>query len=145
MKKVWDLEKKHKNDKLNNNKNIAKPPDELEGIPVSDDKLEEMFGEPSVEPVVLGGIEASENVKNFLKLPLKFRLFPKINVKNAQIEVESKACKQRWSLKDKYFNGNETPEERLERKEKENRKREPLQGNKVNFGNVRVTRHFTKR
>ena len=48
------------------------------GVGVLDTKLEEEFGLQEVKPIILGGIVASENIKSFLRLPLKFRTSPRL-------------------------------------------------------------------
>jgi len=148
LNRVWEAEKKRLEDRLKDIKrtdvNVAIP-EELEGIKVSDNKLEEQFGTHSVTPIILGGIQATENMKDFLRLPLNFRLYPKLERMNHEIQVEGRATRSRWNLRDKRIHPNEDFETFRQRKEKEEEDREPLQGNRVDFTNLRVTQFISNK
>ena len=90
--------------------------------------------------MILGGIDASENVKAFLSLPHKFRTFSKLEKLDHQIQVECRAARSRWTLRDKDKHPGETFEEFRRRREKEEEDREPLRENKaVDFSHIRAT------
>ena len=104
--RVWNIEKQIKIRKLEAHK--PKLPVEINGIPVGDEQLENTFGTPVVEVVALGGITPSENMKAFLRLPLKFRTYAKLDREEAVIQAEGRAARQRWVLRDKERTGPET-------------------------------------
>ena len=47
-------------------------PDTFEGVELGDKNLEDLFGNPDREPAVYGGIEVTNEIKEFLKLPSGF-------------------------------------------------------------------------
>ena len=71
--------------------------DEVEGIPVTDEKLAERYGDTQAEGLILHGIQASENVKAFLALPPKFKVFMELDKESAEVDREVTAAKQRYS------------------------------------------------
>ena len=71
--------------------------DFIEGIPNKEEDLLELFGEQQEEGLVLGGIQASEEVKAFLRLDPKFRIFRDLDRLKFETEVETTAAKQRFS------------------------------------------------
>ena len=77
LNRVWKLEKEHKAGKLNR---LPTLPENFQGILVGDEALEAEFGNEEVEPIILGGIEndVSQDVKEFLKISLKYRIFPRL-------------------------------------------------------------------
>ena len=87
----------------------------MEGIPVSDQKLKEQFGDKKPEGLILPGIEASENVKAFIALPPKFKVYGDLDQEEAEADREQAAVKQRMSrLEDK--GQHVSKEQRLERR-----------------------------
>ena len=114
-------------------------PDQISGIPVDDERLEEEFGSPAIEPVILGGIVPSDNMKAFQRLPLKFRTYPKIKKDFMEIQTEGRASRQRWNIKDRKNFPAENHDAFRVRKEREEDERNPLQGNRVDFTKLRVT------
>ena len=111
------------------------------GIKIGDKELQEEYGNPDPDVVILGGIEPSANMIALMKIPVKLRIFPKINRKGHNIEVETMADKERLMAMDFNENGVEDPQQRLSRKEQEKRRRDPLQPSKreVEFSYMRVT------
>ena len=74
LNRVWNLEKMHKSRKLDK---FPQTPDNFQGVILGDHALEERYGSYEPVPIILGGIvNASENVKSFLSLGLKYRIFP---------------------------------------------------------------------
>ena len=55
-------------------------PDKFEGIDLSDKNLREKYGDPTKEPAVYGGIQITEDISKFLKLPVGFRTFSRMNI-----------------------------------------------------------------
>ena len=49
--------------------------EEIEGVLQSDKKIREEYGMPEISPVILGWIQATENMKKFLNLPLKITTY----------------------------------------------------------------------
>ena len=112
----------------------------LDDVLIGDEALKNEFGDPVVEVVVLGGIQPSENVKAFLKLPLKFRTYSKPDKDAVKVQVEGRAARQRWIIRDKESQGREEDFEayrrRKERKEDDKR---PLRGSKLDYTKIPVT------
>ena len=88
---------------------------------------------------ILAGIEASSNVKAFLSLPLKFRIYPKIIRDIHNVQVEGRLARQRWNIREQKSHPGEDLESHRRRKKQECEKREPLQGECVDFSKMRVT------
>ena len=89
--RIWFIEKEHKTRKLDRFPGI---PEFFQGVGLGEECLEREFGNPQIEPIVLGGIQASENMKAFLRKPLKFRVFPKILLKDNKVEAEASSAKK---------------------------------------------------
>ena len=111
------------------------------GIKIGDKELQEEYGNPDPDVVILGGIEPSANMIALMKIPVKLRIFPKINRKGHNIEVETMADKERLIAMDFIEHGVEDPQQKLSRKEQEKRRRDLLQPSKreVEFSYMRVT------
>ena len=89
--------------------------------------------------MVFGGIDLSKNMKAFLSLPLKFRVYPKPDRLDFETQIEGRKVRTRWRLREKIQHPNETHESYRARKEDQEEERQPLRGKKVNFTKVRVT------
>ena len=136
--RVWEAEKNHKLRRLQGLTPTI--PEEINGIPLSDQKLEDQHGTPVVEVVALGGIVPTENMKAFLRLPLKFRCYQKIDREEAVVQAEGRAARQRWVLRDKELVGPETFDQYRRRKERIEDEKLPEKGNKhVDFTRIPVT------
>ena len=94
---TWQREKANMEKKVRDKVSGVKVPEELEGVPVADRLLQEKCGTPEVEGLVLGGLEVSDNVRAFLRLPPKFRVLPEPSLREAEIGAEEAAAKQRYS------------------------------------------------
>ena len=92
-----------------------------------DDILLEMFGEDRSEGLILGGIEASDNVKAFLRLPPKFRTFRDFKDRDFRVQVETAAAKERFSKVQEDIMGRLDELERLRERHRRERLREPEQ------------------
>ena len=143
LNRVWSLEKEHKLRKLDRHPGV---PDVYQGITLGDEALQQQFGDPVDQPVILGGLEVSENVKAFCLLPFKYRLFPTVRRKDHKVEGEARAAKQRWTAADIANHQGESFADRASRLEGENWRREPYQRDgKVDFTSIRVTQlNFNK-
>ena len=135
--RVWGVEKKLKLEKLERHR--PQIPGEISGIMLEESALRDTFGDPTQEVMILGGIQASDNIKAFLSLPLKFRTYCKPEREHAETEAEARAAKQRWVIRDKNTHGQEDFDAYRRRKERREDAREPLQGTKVDFTNIQVT------
>ena len=72
--------------------------DMYQDIIVSDRMFSEIFGDNiQLEPIVYGGIVISDNAKQFMMLPNKFKLFKEVDILEAETYTEECAAKQRWS------------------------------------------------
>ena len=70
-------------------------PHDWEGIAISDEKLEEMFGDQDDEVLIYGGIVQTDNMKQFLRLPAKLKLFNKVVKTKEEVKAEVEATKAR--------------------------------------------------
>ena len=77
-------------------KGLPTLPDNYQGVLLGEEVLEEEHGNEEVQPIIHGGIEneVSEDVKELLKLSLKYRVFPEVGRKSGKVEAESRAAKQ---------------------------------------------------
>ena len=139
--RIWEAENKRLEEKLKNLRRTTRVlPEEVEGIPVDDERLSQEYGTPAITPVILGGINASNNVKAFLSLPHKFRTYKKLERLDHQIQVEGRAARTRWTFRYKDKHPGENFEDFRRRRELEEEEREPLRENRnVDFSNLRVT------
>ena len=53
-------------------------PNTYKGVLIGDDILEEMFGSQPPDVLVYGGIETNPKMTQFLRLPVKFKVFEKV-------------------------------------------------------------------
>ena len=97
---MWEIENAHKRKKLRNL--VPDVPDVYQGVLLNSSLLEEKFGNPEVKGLILGGLEetVSSNVKEFLKLNLRYRLYPKVTLKASKVDAEARAAKSRWTVRD---------------------------------------------
>ena len=135
--RVFNIEKEIKEGKLR--KRVVNIPEVFAGIKVGDTVLNDEYGDPNVEPVILGGIEPSDNMKAFMNLPVKFRVYDKIDKDEYKVQTEVTAAKERWGYREMEENGDEDNNTRATRRELENRAREPLQNGELDFTKLRVT------
>ena len=93
------------------------------------------------EVICYGGITPSQNMKAFLRLAAKFRIFPKPQKEYHKVQCEGRSARQRWVIRDKAANPGEDFEQYRRRKEREADNREPYnrERKKVNFTRTRAT------
>ena len=137
LNRIWENLVKDLSQKLENLK--PRVPDHVGGVPLDDETLKNTFGETVVTPIILGGIQASENVKAFLKLPLKVRTYPKAEKKEFKTQAEARSTRSRWRIRGRKVHSGETLQEERTRVEQEEDFRAPVQGNRVRFSHLRVT------
>ena len=94
-------------------------------------------GEPDTNGLVLGGIEATDNVLEFFKLDPKFKVFGKLDKLEFELQAETTAYKQRMSRQE---DGGEmiSQQELLRHRAELQRVREVHQGNTVDYNRVRA-------
>ena len=73
----------------------------VEGIRISDRLLKERFGDQEPEILVYGGINPSDNMKKFLALPSKMKVFGKFDILKEEVKSETEATKARWDHRDR--------------------------------------------
>ena len=119
------------------NHSEEKVPDNVAGVNIKDEILIEKFGDKAKEPAVYGGIEITDEIKDFLKLPAGLRLFPKMNLMQDEARAEEAAVIERWNI----MSGDceMDPEELRSKRHEENKLRMVSDGKKVNFSNMRAT------
>ena len=88
-------------------------------IIIGEEELREMFGYVECEPITYGGLEVSQAVKTFVKVPPKLRTFGGVNILDIDIECEALAAKQRWGVRDPELHLQETSEQMKSRKDHE--------------------------
>ena len=136
---IWDIEVNRSKDKLASMIRPNRLPTELSGIILGDQELASRFGTPVNKPLILGGIQASDNMKAFLSLPLKYRVFQKPRKDDFKVQVTGRGVRQRWNLRDAKNHPEESQEDFVIRKENTEVERQPLSGKTVNFKNLRST------
>ena len=101
---IWKTEKARVQSKIDflvnkwHKNNLSKPEhrDEIQNVAVSDEKLNEKFGPPVDDlPVTFGGVQLSESEAKVLALPPKFCVFPKIEMEDVQVALQTLCCKAR--------------------------------------------------
>ena len=117
LKRTWDIEKDHKNEKIKCLTQGQEIPQVYMGITIGDRLLKEKFQAPDPEVVVLGGIVPTANMIAFMKIPVKTRIHPKVDQFRHEVECEATADKERWTVQDMEQHGEETIQARLSRKE----------------------------
>ena len=93
--RVWEAEKQQKARKLRWLKEVRSH--DIQGILNNDRDLIEKYGAPEEKGLVLGGIEATDNVKAFLSLDPKFKVYEKLDHIQFAVDLEVAAYKQRIS------------------------------------------------
>ena len=121
LNRVWallnlDMKKKLLNCEANRRRVI---PTELRGVLVGDRELQDKYGEVNVTPVILGGIVPTANMIAFMSLPLKHRTFQKIKSNEGEVQRETRACRQRWNIREKNSHPGESMDQYRGRKEEE--------------------------
>ena len=96
LSRVWNEEKAKSRGKVSW---FTRSPllESIQGIPNRDDELIRVFGDIPDEGLVLGGIEATTEIKAFLRLDPKFKVFKKLDSHTHETEAETTAFKQRIS------------------------------------------------
>ena len=92
-----------------------------------------MFGDQEDDVLIYGGIIPTDNMKQFLRLPAKLKLFNKVVRTKEEVKAEVEATKARWDERDRDERSQDEPisndKLRIE-KDKEYKER------KVGFGGV---------
>ena len=126
LKNQWNKEKEKMMKKINNlnmRQNPIKPtiPVTYKDILIGNKELEEEFGETDVKVAVYGGLNVSNNVIEFLKLPSKFRVYENMSITKAKRRIEESAAGERWDIMDRKERENDgqrlTPDELREQKD----------------------------
>ena len=93
LEKIWQMEKDLKRAKLQKftGRSLVS---NYDGIPLTDTELARKFGDPDLNGLVIGGVEASDNVREFLKLDPKYRVFGKLDALEFELQTETTAYKQ---------------------------------------------------
>ena len=138
---VWHNEVQDKKSKLQRKVMRMNPLlnlENYEGIPVTDQGLEDKFGYWIEEGVILGNIEASDDIKAFMRLPAKFKLYEPLDEKEFRIQCEATSAKQRFS-KAQDGDNNITNEDRAIYREQAIDRRHYIQQNEVDFTKMRAS------
>jgi hypothetical protein len=146
LRRVWEETKVRHKKKLRwltmkQKKDRGDIPDTFREVLITDEILAEAFGNEDPEPRIYGGIEASDNVMAFMKLPSNLRRFQKMDLITEEVKAEITATTQRWTIREMEDEGEErlTVDERKIKKDNEAAERKICDGVKVDFGKVRAT------
>ena len=110
-------------------------------ILIGDKDLEAEFGETIPKVAIYGGIEASDNVKSFLRLPSNVRLFSRIEKIVAEKKVEEAAVIDRWEhrTRNESEGNNLTPDEMRKKRDNDFLNRRPCDSDRINLAKTRST------
>ena len=115
-------------------------PSEYRGVKLGDKELFEEFGDTIPAIACYGGIEPSENIKAFLSLPAKFRIFTRMDLTQAKKKAEEAAVSERWDIMDRQEreqNGERlSPDELRRQKDLEHRERQSCTSLNINMSKV---------
>ena len=138
---TWSKEVEDKSKKVNwlTSRTEKGTPGVIEGVVIDDKMLTEKFGDQEPSEVIYGDIDPPPVVKKFLRIQPGFRLFPKLDITDIKVELESTAAKQRWGHRDLRTHGTETVDELRTRKDKESIARKIVKDKVVNFTDARPT------
>ena len=98
-----------------------------------------MFGYVECEPITYGGLEVSQAVKTFVKVPPKLRTFGGVNILDIDIECEALAAKQRWGAREVDKHPGITTEPLRLNRDIDFDKRQIVNGERIKFANQRPT------
>ena len=116
-------------------------------IKISDVELAPMEEkEQQVKISVYGGVQVPREVEKVLKLPLKFAIYPKVDMKVVEMEVERGIWKARWEDRSEEQRGRreEMTEEQVEEVMAETRVWDD-DAKELNYSKIRVTQLPTNR
>ena len=92
---------------------------------------------------VYGGIELTDNIKEFLKLPAKFRIYGRIEKVQADLFAEEGATMERWDIRDRKEREEEgqrmSPDQLRNQKDKEYLARKACTSEIIDLGKIRAT------
>ena len=92
---LWLEQKKQKSEKLH--WLTRDPHTHVEGIPNQDSELLRICGDQQDEGLILGGIQVNEDIRAFLRLDPKFKVFENLSMRVLETEIKTTAYKQRMS------------------------------------------------
>ena len=114
-------------------------PDVYLDILIGEKELEERYGEEVPKVAIYGGLEVSDNVIKFLRLPASVRLFNKIDKIVAEKKVEESATIDRWEVMSREGENREerlTPEEMRRKRDREFLERKPCNKDRINLSKL---------
>ena len=111
--------------------------EDVEGIPNQDVELIRIYGDEPDEGLVLGGIEATPEIKAFLRLDPKFKVFQRLDLHSHETEAETLAFKQRISRKEDQGEAVDQ-EQRILFRAEVHRARVPYKPGEVNFAKYKA-------
>ena len=92
-----------------------------------------------IEPIIYGGLNVSENVKEFLKVPPRLRTFGEVNAIDIEVEGEALAAKQRWGSREVNKFPGITTEGLRTRRDLDFDKRQVVNDRRISFAKQRPT------
>ena len=114
--------------------------DTIFGIKGSDELLINELVNDKPKPTIYCGIEVSEDMKEFLRLPSRFKLYSNVSLVNEEISSEEAADKMRWTMEEVSKEGVVlTAQQKRDKKDKDNQERAISNTKVINFSNVRAS------
>ena len=103
--------------------------------------MNDKFGEIKVSVAIYGGIQPSQNVISFLKLPARMRIFGRLDRVTGQKKTEEFAAGQHWEIRTNIENDRTgmTPDEIRKEKDKEYLERKACKKDCINLAKLRAT------
>ena len=106
---------------VDSDRTIKPIPDTIEGVAISDEILNDKYGEEETpKPAIYGGIIPTKEIIDFMLIPASFRTFSKMDIINEEVRAEECATQERWRVMD---DRNLTPEQMRDVRDRENRDR----------------------
>ena len=146
LRMFWQKEKKRTQDKADRmveKQNPVRPssiPVEYRGIIIGDQGLEDKFGQTSPSIAIYGGIVPSNNVIQFLQLPVRMRRYGRIDKHTGQKKTDVYATGRRWDLRDKDDTSRiDNPSDLRKERDREYLERRPCTKIRVDMTKVRAT------
>ena len=110
---TWDTSRPRVISKVNNLaqkhlKNQDKPPDIIENILISDERLEQKYGQMDKAPLpVYGGVQLNEAEAAVLELGPKYCVTPAVTLEQVQVATEKVMAQARWEFRNREQRGGE--------------------------------------
>ena len=75
--------------------------DKYKDVLISDKELSEKFGDTDPGVLVYGGIDVTENMRHYLRLPSKLKLYGRFKITDEEVRAEAETVKARWDKRER--------------------------------------------